>query len=160
MVELERRCAVMNENYANDMGIKLKQINLTEDEKYFHKTFLTAPITPPPLTSSSMLPTTMAPPAVPASFAMAPPLRVGTPAHSLNLASGSNNAIDYQAIPRTLSMPPSYDSQGATGDDIHIMGHGSSVGSLSNAPFAMALDAGAYHSRQCTAAPLEIPSQP
>lgn len=150
----------MNENYANDMGIKLKQINLTEDEKYFHKTFLTAPITPPPLTSS-MLPT-MAPPAVTASFAMAPPPRVGTPAHSLNLASGSNNAIDYQAIPRTLSMPPSYDSQGATGDDIHIIGHGS-VGSLSNAPFAMALDAGAgasaYHSRQCTA-PVEIPSQP
>lgn len=40
LIELERRCAMMNENYANEMGSKLKRINLLEDERSYDGTFM------------------------------------------------------------------------------------------------------------------------
>ena len=165
MVELERRCAVMNENYANDMSIKLKQINLSEDEKYFHKTFLCTPITPPPMISAMGNPSTiMAPPPASASYAVAgvplspPPMRVGTPVGSLNIPSGSNHAIDYH-IPRTASMPPSYDSQEVTREDL-------TVGATQDMFYAATTEhlyaaANVYHSRVPTQPlSMELPSQP
>lgn len=86
LIELERRCAVMNENYANDMALKLKHINLVEDERRFTRTYMSIPIAPPP------------PP---------PP-----PSLTIAIAEPSQPAMRTMGeIPRTVSMPPAYESQ-------------------------------------------------
>jgi hypothetical protein len=125
LIELERRCAVMNENYANDMALKLKSINLVDDERRFTQIFMSNPLPPPGIAQPVI---------------MTPGGRPRTPLPNL-----PSMAAD---IPRTVSMPPSYESpyesvhqRCATGSAI-LGGYG--------------LES-AIHSRQPT---LETPSQP
>lgn len=131
----------MNENYANDMALKLKRINLIEDEQRFTDVFMSIPLPPPPL----------APPA----------MSIATPSANLAAIRNANTANPGHAhaapspsdIPRTLSMPPAYESQGSAGlpDLVGNQYHGAaSTNMLPNA-------AAGHHSRQIT---LEVPSQP
>lgn len=97
MVELERRCAIMNENYASDMAGKLKRINLVDDEQKFTNIFMSVPLVPPQL---------------PIMTVVSNPRGNANQPADLVLTSGLSPAPVVNAeIPRTLSMPPAYESQ-------------------------------------------------
>ena len=79
----------MNENYANEMSLKLKQINLSHDEHHFAQQYMQTLLPPPPN---------------PATIETSPV--VGSERfHAAMMTVGE--------IPRTLSMPPAYESQGS-----------------------------------------------
>jgi len=102
MIELERRCAVMNENYANDMALKLKQVDLQKDEQRFTTVFA-----PPKLTHNMLILERDAPIPLTAAF---------TPATSKNQTQqqpeikAQKQLVSPTVIPRAPSMPPAYES--------------------------------------------------
>lgn len=112
LIELERRCAVMNENYANDMAYKLKTINLIGDEQRFTGAFLSVALIPPlpPQLAVATPMTTVSPP----SMATTPESLLSHGQRATTIGSPT-----ISEIPRTLSMPPAYESQ-ASGDDLAI----------------------------------------
>ena len=56
LIDLERRCAAMNESYANEMATKLKQINLQEDDRVFASCHIqSANSVPPPVAGNSSM---------------------------------------------------------------------------------------------------------
>jgi len=97
MIELERRCAIMNENYASDMAGKLKRINLVDDEQKFTNIFMSVPLVPPQLPIMTVVSN--------------PKADVDQQASPLLSAGLSPVPIANAEIPRTLSMPPAYESQ-------------------------------------------------
>lgn len=114
LIELERRCAVMNENYASDMAQKLKQINLVEDERRFTRAYVEIPLPPPVAAIPSAI--AIAPPAVTVSRHYHPPSsNVMTQTMVVPLTVPSQPPLASE-IPRTLSMPPAYESQASTTD--------------------------------------------
>lgn len=168
LIELERRCAVMNENYANDMACKLKTINLIGDEQRFTSAFLSVALAPPPLPAQLVLTTPMT--------TTSPPSMVTTPeALPPPLASHGPRATTVGSptsgeIPRTLSMPPAYESQ-ASGDELaigmgltavggpsHTYHQGAASTNVLLTSYAAGVGATGIHSRQVTAE--MIPSQP
>ena len=104
LIELERRCAVMNEGFANEMALKLKRVNVTEDDRNFHLRFLDIPR---PLISPSIA-------ALDAATTVLPATTYSTPQRAELVTPTPSNVtqqIPISEIPRTYSMPPAYQSQ-------------------------------------------------
>lgn len=157
LIELERRCAIMNENYAGEMALKLKQINLLSDEQKFSDAFMSAPVAPPLITVCTPMVGNLTP--LMTNGIMTGPSQRNNPECFAPVITAATNptalalpatVIPPADIPRTLSMPPAYESQTSTAL-AEFAHHGGAVSSqaISNAVVV--------HQRNLTA---EIPSQP
>lgn len=152
----------MNENYAGEMALKLKQINLLADEQKFSDAFMSVPVALPlsnmsiPMTLNTIInapaspPTIATNPTVVVGDKATGPLSLPIPSHFQPTATVVTPTLE---IPRTLSMPPAYESQTSTAlTDLAHHGGAVSTHAISTVP-AMPI----LHHRNLTA---EIPSQP
>lgn len=103
----------MSEGFANEMALKLKQINLLDDERAFTRKYMEVPL-PPPLIetpqSMNILTSTFN---QTLTHAGAQPAAMITPIHCHNNIV-SQTSPTANEIPRTLSMPPAYESRAST----------------------------------------------
>lgn len=115
----------MNEGFANEMALKLKQINLLEDERAFSRKYMEIPLPPPMVEtprSMNMVSPTSNPTLNPAGTQ--PAVTAGNGCHNHML---SQTVPAANEIPRTLSMPPAYESRASTLPESPVHRPGSAI---------------------------------
>lgn len=123
LVELERRCVAMNEEFGEEMSARVRNVRLADDERAFVNAFCSSPLPPPPApllasaySNSALFQMRMTDEAV-ASRAASSHL------NSADLPRGAES-VPMMSNNRTISMmadcpPPAYESIKTSDTDLH-----------------------------------------
>ncbi len=158
LIELERRCAVMNDSFASEMIGKLKGIDLSRDDQRYIMAFLSTPLAVPVISTPTAMVMNSAPLAS-ASAVIRPqtPSYMAMHAHSHHQPSPQQHATPHATLPLSTSMPPSYESQNGAKSIDSLPGLTALYHDTGSAVLLSYDNSQEHHSRQAT---IEGPSHP